>query len=163
VVRREDNVNGAIAKSRRQRAVPLDFLTVQAFDTYGFERMAVPAAVSGDFVFVNLFRGTVGAPMRLDAVNELVGAAARRAGIDPPPRPHQLRHAFASNVQRRGVASDATFRGKRGGALPGLQQPEAAQRARQRGRQSPADLRCQDPVASGYTARHPVRLHQMST
>ena len=98
VVRREDNVNGAIAKSRRQRAVPLDFLTVQAFDTYEFERMTVPAAASGDFVFVNLFRGTVGAPMRLDAVNELVGAAARRAGIDPPPRPHQLRHAFASNV-----------------------------------------------------------------
>ena len=29
----------------------------------------------------------VGAPMRLDAVNELVAAAARRAGIDPPPRP----------------------------------------------------------------------------
>jgi integrase/recombinase XerD len=98
VVRREDNPNGAIAKSRRQRAVPLDFLTVQAFDTYEFERMTVPAAASGDFVLVNLFRGTVGAPMRLDAVNDLVGAAARRAGIDPPPRPHQLRHAFASNV-----------------------------------------------------------------
>jgi integrase/recombinase XerD len=78
--------------------VPLDFLTVQAFDTCEFERMTVPAAASGDFVFVNLFRGTVGAPMRLDAVNDLVGAAARRAGIDPPPRPHQLRHAFASNV-----------------------------------------------------------------
>ena len=57
VVRREDNPNGAIAKSRRQRAVPLDFLTVQAFDTYEFERLAVPAAASGDFVFVNLFRG----------------------------------------------------------------------------------------------------------
>jgi integrase len=98
VVRREGNPNGAIAKSRRQRAVPLDFLTVQAFDTYEFERMAVPAAAWGDFVFVNLFRGTIGAPMRLDAVNDLVGAAARRAGIDPPPRPHQLRHAFASNV-----------------------------------------------------------------
>ncbi len=98
VVRREDNPNGAVAKSRRQRAVPLDFLTVQAFDTYEFERMTVPPAASGDFVFVNLFRGTVGAPMRLDAVNDLVGAAARRAGIDPPPRPHQLRHSFASNV-----------------------------------------------------------------
>ena len=47
VVRREDNPNGAIAKSRRQRAVPLDFLTVQAFDTYEFERMTVPAAASG--------------------------------------------------------------------------------------------------------------------
>ena len=70
MVRREDNPNGAIAKSRQQRAVPLDFLTVQAFDTYEFERLAVPAAASGDFVFVNLFRGTAGAPMRLDAVNE---------------------------------------------------------------------------------------------
>ena len=95
---------GRSAKSRRQRAVPLDFLTVQAFDTYEFERMAVPAAACGDFVFVNLFRGTVGAPMRLDAVNDLVGAAARRAGIDPPPRPHQLRHAFASNVLDAGGA-----------------------------------------------------------
>ena len=34
VVRREDNPNGAWAKSRRQRVVPLDFLTVLAFDTY---------------------------------------------------------------------------------------------------------------------------------
>jgi hypothetical protein len=32
VVRREDNPNGAVAKSRRQRVVPLDFVTVQAFD-----------------------------------------------------------------------------------------------------------------------------------
>ena len=70
VVRRENNVNGAIAKSRRQRAVPLDFLTVQAFDTYEFERMTVPAAASGDFVFVNLFRGTLGAPMRLKGARD---------------------------------------------------------------------------------------------
>jgi len=50
VVRREDNPNGAIARSRRQRTVPLDFVTVQAFDTYEFERMTVPAAASSDFV-----------------------------------------------------------------------------------------------------------------
>ena len=56
VVRREDNPNGAWAKSRRQRVVPLDFLTVQAFDTYQFERMTVPAAADCDFVLVNLFR-----------------------------------------------------------------------------------------------------------
>jgi integrase/recombinase XerD len=106
VVRREDNPNGAIAKSRRQRAVPLDFLAVQAFDTYQFERMTVPAAAGGDFVFVNLSRAPAGAPMRLDAVNELISAAARRAGIDPPPRPHQLRHAFASNVLDAGGTLD---------------------------------------------------------
>jgi integrase/recombinase XerD len=98
VVRREDNPNGAFAKSRRQRAVPLDFLVVQAFDSYGFERMRVPAAAGSDFVFVNLRRAPAGAPMRLDAVNDLVVAAARRAGVSPAPRPHQMRHAFASNV-----------------------------------------------------------------
>ena len=43
VVRREDNPNRAWAKSRRQRVVPLDFLIVQAFDTYEFERMRVAA------------------------------------------------------------------------------------------------------------------------
>jgi len=50
VVRRPDNPNGAMAKSRRQRVVPLDFLTVQAFDSYEFERMTVPAAAGSDYV-----------------------------------------------------------------------------------------------------------------
>ena len=106
VVRRQDSPNRAVAKSRRQRAVPLDFLTVQAFDSYEFERMGLEEAAGNDFVFVNLFRGSLGAPMRLDAVNDLVAAAAVRAGIDPPPRPHQMRHAFASNVLDAGGALD---------------------------------------------------------
>lgn len=106
VVRRPGNPNGAVAKSRRQRTVPLDFLAVQAFDSYEFERMAVEAAAASDFVFVNLFRGALGAPMRLDAANDLVAAAAARAGISPPPRPHQMRHGFASNVLDAGGALD---------------------------------------------------------
>ena len=106
VVRRGDNPNGAWAKSRRQRVAPLDFLTVQAFDTYQCERMSVPGASGSDLVFVNLFRAPVGAPMRLDAVNDLVAAASRRAGIDPVLRPHQLRHAFGSNVADAGGGID---------------------------------------------------------
>ena len=82
VVRREDNPNGAWAKSRRQRLVPLDFLVVQAFDTYEFERMRVPGAAGGDFVIVNLFRSPIGAPMRPDAIGELMAAASRRARFD---------------------------------------------------------------------------------
>jgi integrase/recombinase XerD len=95
VVRRDDNPNGAIAKSRRERAVPLDFLVVQAFDSYEFEKMSIPAAMAGDFMFVNLSRGTVGAPMRLDAVNDLVAAAAERAGIRAL-HPHQMRHVLSA-------------------------------------------------------------------
>jgi integrase len=106
VVRREDNPNRAWAKSRRQRVVPLDFLTVQAFDSYEFERMRVAAAAGSDFVFVNLFRAPIGAPLRPDAVGELLAAASRRAGLDPAIRPHQLRHAFASNVADSGGGID---------------------------------------------------------
>ena len=105
VVRR-DNPNGAWAKSRRQRVVPLDFLVVQAFDGYEFERLAVARAGASDFVLVNLFREPVGAPMRLGAVNELLTACSRRAGLSPAVRPHQLRHAFGSNLADSGSGLD---------------------------------------------------------
>ena len=105
VVRRE-NPNRAWAKSRRQRAVPLDFLVVQAFDAYEFERLGVPQAAAGDFVLVNLFRGSAGAPMPPDAVNGLVAAASRRAGLARRVTPHQLRHAMASNLADSGATLD---------------------------------------------------------
>jgi len=57
-------------------------------------------------VLVNLFREPLGAPMRLDAVNDLVAAAARRAGLDPVVRPHQLRHAFGSGIADAGCGID---------------------------------------------------------
>jgi len=103
---RRNNPNGAWAKSRRGRPVPLDFLAVQAFDAYEFERAGVVGAGESDFVFVNLFRGRIGAPMPPDAVNALVAAAGRRAGLDPLVRPHQLRHAFGSNLADAGAGLD---------------------------------------------------------
>lgn len=105
VVRR-DNPNGAWAKSRRQRVVPLDFLAVQAFDAYEFERLAVARAADSDFVLVNLFRAPIGAPMPPDAVNTLVTAAGRRAGLGRRVTPHQLRHAFGSNLADAGGTLD---------------------------------------------------------
>ena len=105
VVRR-DNPNGAWAKSRRQRAVPAGFLLVQAFDVYEFERMTVPEAAGSDFVLVNLARDPVGAPMRPDAVNALIAAAGRRAGLARAISPHQLRHAFGSDVADAGGTID---------------------------------------------------------
>jgi integrase len=105
VVRR-DNPNGAWAKSHRQRVVPLDFLAVQAFDGYEFERLSVPGAGESDFVLVNLFRSPVGAPLRPDAVNELITACSRRAGLDPAVTPHRLRHAFGSNLADAGSGLD---------------------------------------------------------
>lgn len=106
VVRRDDNPNQAWAKSRRQRVVPLDFLVVQLFDIYEFERMSVTSAADSDFLFVNLFRGKIGAPLRPDAIGELMAAASRRAGLEVPIRAHQLRHSFGSNAVDAGVGID---------------------------------------------------------
>jgi integrase/recombinase XerD len=80
--------------------LPLDFLVVQAFDVYSFQRLAVPRAAAGDFVVVNLFREPVGAPMRPDAVGELLAEASR------PVTPHRLRHAFGSNAADAGCGVD---------------------------------------------------------
>lgn len=105
-VQRRDNPNGAWAKSRRERIVPLDFLVVQAFDAYAFERQQVRRAAGSDFLLVNLFREPVGAPVPPDAVNAMLTAAGRRAGVNRHVTPHQLRHAFGSNVADAGGTLD---------------------------------------------------------
>jgi integrase/recombinase XerD len=106
VIRREDNPNGAWTKSRRQRQVPLDFVTVGAFDTHEFERMRIRQAAASDFVLVNLFAGQIGAPMRPDGIGELLAALSARAGLAAPVRPHQLRHACGSNIADAGCGID---------------------------------------------------------
>lgn len=105
VVRRE-NSNGAWAKSVRTRAVPVDFLLVQAIDQYVAERQACPAAGDSDHLLVNLFREPLGHPIRPDAINELFDALVTRAGLDRQLTPHMCRHAFASNVVDSGGSLD---------------------------------------------------------
>jgi integrase/recombinase XerD len=105
-VRRRDNPNGAWAKSRRSRPVPVDELLVLAYDTYWFEREECRAARRCDFVLVNLFREPLGAPMRPGALNELLAALSRRAGLARETHPHMLRHCFGSNILEAGGALD---------------------------------------------------------
>lgn len=105
-VRRGNNANGAWAKSRRPRAVAVDDLLVLAHDTYSFERDRCRQARDCDFVLVNLFHPPVGVPMRPGAINELLEALSRRAGLARPVHPHQLRHGFASNILEAGGAID---------------------------------------------------------
>lgn len=105
-VERRPNPNGAWAKSRRARAVPVDELLVLGYDSYCFERDACRRAGGCDFVLVNLFREPVGAPMRPGAVNELLTALSRRAGLERGIHPHMLRHCFGSNVLEAGGAVD---------------------------------------------------------
>jgi integrase/recombinase XerD len=105
VVRRT-NPNGAWAKSRRQRVVPADWLTVQAYDQYIVERERIDPAGRSDFLLVNLFADPVGTPMRPGGINELLARLSSRAHLTRPVHPHMLRHSFATNVAEHGGTAD---------------------------------------------------------
>jgi integrase/recombinase XerD len=105
-VRRRDNPNRALAKSRRARAVPVDSLLVLAFDQYAVERDACRPARDCDFVLINLFREPLGQPMRPGALNELLTGLSHRAKLDRTLHPHQLRHSFATDLMETGAALD---------------------------------------------------------
>jgi len=110
---RRDNPNGAWAKSRRQRVVPLDFLVVQTFDVYAFERFALPRTGESDFLLVNLFRrpsvhrcarirSTRCSALSSSGVRwpVLVSTSSLSAPVNPPP-PLALCAVSACTWQRR--------------------------------------------------------------
>ena len=96
VVRRDDNENGALAKSAWPRVVPVTKGLVWCHDAYRFERDAVPAAVESDYLLVNLWRAPIGRALSLDAVERLFVQLSAKVGFRA--RPHMLRHSFASEV-----------------------------------------------------------------
>jgi site-specific recombinase XerD len=99
VRRRIDNENGAMAKSWRERSIPIGARIASAYSTYRLERDRVPVAADSDFVFVNLYRQPLGRAMSMNGVEELFGRLSTSVGFRV--RPHMLRHSFASAVAAR--------------------------------------------------------------
>ena len=96
VVRREDNENGAMAKSVYPRVVPVARELVLYFDAYRAERDALSEAAESDYLLVNLYRPPLGRALRPDVVEQLFVRLSDQAGFRA--RPHMLRHSFASEV-----------------------------------------------------------------
>ena len=106
VVRREDNPNGAWAKSP-----PAAGGAAGLPDGAGVRHLRVRADERPRRGGRRLRAGEpvprpVGAPMRPDAIGELLAAASRRAGLPRAVTPHQLRHAFGSNAADAGCGID---------------------------------------------------------
>lgn len=105
VVRR-DNPNGAWAKSRDPRVVPVGVWVLAYYDRYVEERLGCAAADDCDFVFVNLRHAPLGAPMTDSGARQLVRGLGRRAGLARPVTPHMLRHATATEMVGAGTPID---------------------------------------------------------
>jgi integrase/recombinase XerD len=96
VIRREDNENGALAKSIWPRTVPVTKDLVRCHDAYRLERDAIVAAAQSDYLLVNLWRAPLGRALSQDAVERLFVRLSSRVGFRA--RPHMLRHSFASEM-----------------------------------------------------------------
>ena len=96
VVRREDNENGALAKSVYPRVVPVCQQLVWCHDAYRVQRDGLAEAAASDYLLVNRWRPPLGRALRPDAVEELFVRLSGRAGFYA--RPHMLRHSLASEL-----------------------------------------------------------------
>ncbi|MCZ1011988.1 tyrosine-type recombinase/integrase [Streptomyces lydicus] len=108
VHRRTDNPNGALAKSRRSRTVPVTADLVAPYADYQYERDTVGPAADSEMVFVNLFRAPLGRAMSYPNAKDLFDRLARAA--THPFRPHMLRHSAATAWLRGGVDRDVVQR-----------------------------------------------------
>jgi integrase/recombinase XerD len=107
-VRRRTTEHGSSAKSRRERIVPVDTVTVFCADRWYYEREQIPGADRSPTVLVTVAGENAGGPVRVDQVNSIVSDLSRRAGLERQITPHMLRHAWATNLA--GVADLAVVK-----------------------------------------------------
>lgn len=101
---RQDNANGARAKSGRSRVVPLAQDCVHRYRDHLAERDEVPGAASSDYVFVNLVGPCPARPMTYSNAKQIIERIGNRCGFRA--RPHMMRHTAATRWIRSGVDPD---------------------------------------------------------
>lgn len=98
IVPRQDNANGARAKTQAVTTLPVSAGLVRLYRDYMHTEYG---DLDSDYVFVNLFAAPVGRPLRYDAVAKLVARLRAASGITFTP--HMLRHTRATELIRAGV------------------------------------------------------------
>jgi integrase/recombinase XerD len=98
IVPRDDNANGARAKTRVEHEIPVSSRLTTLYSDY---MHAEYGELDSDYVFVNLWGGAHGHALSYSAVDGLVRRLRARTGIEF--HVHQLRHTHATEMLRCGV------------------------------------------------------------
>lgn len=102
VVPRDDNVNGARAKTISAYSLHVTKTLMSLYTQYLTEEfMEILDGNFSDYVFVNLWDGVIGAPMSYNNVMDLFNRLKRKTGIAI--HPHMLRHSHATDLIREGM------------------------------------------------------------
>lgn len=144
-------------KGGKERVVPVDSVFFAELAAYLREER--PASCRAAECFVVLRGPAAGQPLteaglrRIFRTHRLASGALRV-------RPHRLRHTYGTELERRGVASDATFRIGRGDGPAGAAdsvppRPQSIMNEKVQVRQA-----YEDEVAAGGTMCHRVLLHR---
>ena len=109
-VRRLDNPNGALHKSRRAGHVSMASLLMDAYDGYMIARAELfgqrGEPDDNEMLLLNLgYEADPNTAMKPKRIGEVVGRWGRLAGV-PDLHPHQMRHAFASILVNDGTEVD---------------------------------------------------------
>lgn len=99
IVPRDDNINGARAKTRRQYMVPIGMGLVDLYTDYLVHEY--PDKMENDYVFVILSGTKRNQPLEYGAITSLFQRLAKKTGIIT--HPHIFRHTYVTELIRRGV------------------------------------------------------------
>jgi integrase len=105
IVPRVDNANRARAKLRSATMIPVSVPLVRLYSEYMHIEYG---EIDSDYVFVNLFSGSIGQALTYPTVHRLIGRIAARTGIGFTA--HMLRHSHATDMVRQGVPIEVVAR-----------------------------------------------------
>jgi integrase/recombinase XerD len=97
IVPRDDNANGARAKTRETYNIHVSKELMGLYTDYLLKEFD---EIDSDYVFVNLWDGVIGQPMKYSAIADLFRRLSQKIGIDV--HPHILRHTHATELIRNG-------------------------------------------------------------
>lgn len=102
IVPRDNNPNGARAKSKGAYMVPISMDIASLYTDYVIDDLgALDSDTLPDFVFVNIWDGERGRPLTYASVYDLFRRLSKKTGIQA--HPHMLRHTRATEWIRGGM------------------------------------------------------------